>query len=244
MRWQVAPSVLACLAVAGCSSPSEPDASEFQNDSFSDVREKMVKEQLTSPGRDISDERVLTAMATVPRHEFVPEAYKHQAYEDHPLPIGFGQTISQPFVVAFMSEQLRPLETNRVLEIGTGSGYQAAVLSSLVKDVYSVEIIEDLGDRARETLQRLGYDNVHVKIGDGYEGWPEFAPFDLIIVTCAPEQVPNPLVEQLKEGGRMIIPVGTEGSQFLYVLEKRSDRVERKAVLPVRFVPMTGGVNR
>lgn len=204
----------------------------------------MVKEQLTSPGRDISDERVLSAMATVPRHEFVPEAYKHQAYEDHPLPIGFGQTISQPFVVAFMSEQLRPLETNRVLEIGTGSGYQAAVLSSLVKDVYSVEIIEALGDRARETLQRLGYDNVHVRIGDGFEGWPEFAPFDLIIVTCAPEQVPDPLVEQLKEGGRMIIPVGTEGSQFLYVLEKRSDRVERKAVLPVRFVPMTGGGKR
>ncbi|MDA1273333.1 MAG: protein-L-isoaspartate(D-aspartate) O-methyltransferase [Verrucomicrobia bacterium] len=244
MRWQAAPCALACLVVAGCSSPSEPDASVSQNDRFADVREKMVKEQLTSPGRDISDERVLSAMATVPRHEFVPEAYKHQAYEDHPLPIGFGQTISQPFVVAFMSEQLRPLETNRVLEIGTGSGYQAAVLSSLVKDVYSVEIIEALGDRARETLQRLGYDNVHVRIGDGFEGWPEFAPFDLIIVTCAPEQVPDPLVEQLKEGGRMIIPVGTEGSQFLYVLEKRSDRVERKAVLPVRFVPMTGGGKR
>jgi protein-L-isoaspartate(D-aspartate) O-methyltransferase len=200
----------------------------------------MVKVQLTGPDRNISDKRVLAAMASVPRHKFVPRLLRTEAYGDHPLPIGYGQTISQPFMVAFMTEQLAPRNTDRVLEIGTGSGYQAAVLAGLVSEVYSIEIIEPLGKHAAETLKNLGYDNVHVRIGDGYEGWPEAAPFDSIIVTCAPEQVPEPLVAQLKEGGRMIIPVGPGGNQLLYVLEKRAGKIQSNAVLPVLFVPMTG----
>ena len=200
----------------------------------------MVKVQLTGTDRNISDKRVLAAMASVPRHKFVPRLLRTEAYGDHPLPIGYGQTISQPFMVAFMTEQLAPRNTDRVLEIGTGSGYQAAVLAGLVSEVYSIEIIEPLGKHAAETLKNLGYDNVHVRIGDGYEGWPEAAPFDSIIVTCAPEQVPEPLVAQLKEGGRMIIPVGPGGNQLLYVLEKRAGKIQSNAVLPVLFVPMTG----
>lgn len=199
-----------------------------------------MKVQLTGPDRNISDKRVLAAMASVPRHKFVPRLLRTEAYGDHPLPIGYGQTISQPFMVAFMTEQLAPRNTDRVLEIGTGSGYQAAVLAGLVSEVYSIEIIEPLGKHAAETLKNLGYDNVHVRIGDGYEGWPEAAPFDSIIVTCAPEQVPEPLVAQLKEGGRMIIPVGPGGNQLLYVLEKRAGKIQSNAVLPVLFVPMTG----
>lgn len=199
-----------------------------------------MKVQLTGPDRNISDKRVLAAMASVPRHKFVPRLLRTEAYGDHPLPIGYGQTISQPFMVAFMTEQLAPRNTDRVLEIGTGSGYQAAVLAGLVSEVYSIEIIEPLGKHAAETLRNLGYDNVHVRIGDGYEGWPEAAPFDSIIVTCAPEQVPEPLVAQLKEGGRMIIPVGPGGNQLLYVLEKRAGKIQSNAVLPVLFVPMTG----
>ena len=240
----VALQVATFLGLAGCNSPTEPDVFESQLDDHEKFRERMVREQLTVPGRDISDERVLSAMATVPRHEFVPGTYRDQAYEDRPLPIGFGQTISQPFVVAFMSEQLKPEATDRVLEIGTGSGYQAAVLSALVKEVYSIEIIEALATRADSTLKRLGYENVHVIYGDGHDGWPEAAPFDLIIVTCAPDHVPDPLTAQLKEGGRMIIPVGPDGSQQLYVLKKQSNRIERQAVLPVRFVPMTGDKTR
>ena len=199
-----------------------------------------MKVQLTGTDRNISDKRVLAAMASVPRHKFVPRLLRTEAYGDHPLPIGYGQTISQPFMVAFMTEQLAPRNTDRVLEIGTGSGYQAAVLAGLVSEVYSIEIIEPLGKHAAETLKNLGYDNVHVRIGDGYEGWPEAAPFDSIIVTCAPEQVPEPLVAQLKEGGRMIIPVGPGGNQLLYVLEKRAGKIQSNAVLPVLFVPMTG----
>jgi len=212
---------------------------------FETARKRMVREQLTGPGRDIRDERVLKAMETVPRHELVPEAVRAEAYEDRPLPIGFGQTISQPYVVAFMTEKLAPRPTDRVLEIGTGSGYQAAVLSRLVKEVYTIEIVDELARRAEADLQRLGCTNVFVRSGDGYLGWPEKAPFDAIIVTCAPEDVPQPLIEQLKEGGRMIIPVGPQGGiQELYLLEKRRGRVDRKAVLPVRFVPMTRKPNR
>jgi protein-L-isoaspartate(D-aspartate) O-methyltransferase len=163
------------------------------------------------------------------------------AYADRPLPIGHGQTISQPFIVAFMTEALKPAPADKVLEIGTGSGYQAAVLAELVAQVYTIEIVKPLGERAREDLARLGYANVHVRVGDGYEGWPENAPFDAIIVTCSPEQVPQPLVDQLREGGRMVIPVGTQaGGQDLYLLEKRGGKVVKQAILPVRFVPMTG----
>jgi protein-L-isoaspartate(D-aspartate) O-methyltransferase len=200
----------------------------------------MVAEQLVRPGRDITNVHVLAAMGRVPRHEFVPEPLRADAYSDGPLPIGYSQTISQPFVVAFMTEQLEPKPTDRVLEIGTGSGYQAAVLAGLVADVYTIEIIDEIAQRAAADLNRLGYTNVHVRTGDGYQGWAKAAPFDAIIVTCAPEKVPQPLIGQLKEGGRIIIPVGLAGRQDLVLLRKRGGKLEQHAVLPVSFVPMTG----
>ena len=209
-------------------------------DEYTTARLRMVELQLKSPGRDITHVGVLKAMSEVPRHRFVSEERRDEAYEDRPLPIGHGQTISQPYVVAFMTEQLDPQPTDKVLEIGTGSGYQAAVLSSLVAEVYTMEIVAPLGQRARAELQRLGYGNVKVRIGDGYKGWPEAGPFDAIIVTCAPDAIPEPLVSQLKEGGRMVIPVGPAFDQMLYLLTKRGGKMERKAVLPVLFVPMTG----
>lgn len=190
--------------------------------------------------RGITDERVLAAMRKVPREEFVPEKLRAESYEDHPLPIGHDQTISQPYVVALMTAELRPRAEDRVLEIGTGSGYQAAILAELVREVYSIEIVEPLAQTAEATLARLGYKNVYVKADDGYKGWPEHAPFDAIIVTCAPDHVPQALVDQLQEGGRMIIPVGERRAQELYLLEKRAGKIERKSVTPVRFVPMTG----
>src|SRR3982074_1785509 len=201
-------------------------------------RERMVKEQLMPRG--IHEERALAAMANVPREEFVPEYLRAASYADEPLPIGYDQTISQPFVVAFMTERLDPKPTDRVLEIGTGSGYQAAVLSLLVAEVYTIEIVEPLAKRAGADLERLGYHNVKVLAGDGYKGWPEHAPFDTIIVTCAPDQVPQPLVDQLKDGGRMIIPVGPTGDQELYLLEKENGQLRQRSVTPVRFVPMKG----
>ena len=204
---------------------------------FVDARKRMMEGQIVARG--ITNERVLKVMREVPRHEMVPANYRKYAYEDQPLPIGHGQTISQPYIVAFMTEQLDPKPTDRVLEIGTGSGYQAAVLAGLVQEVYTIEIVEALAQRARLDLKRLGYTNVHIRPGDGYKGWPEAAPFDAVIVTCAPDQVPQALVDQLKEGGRMIIPVGSGFSQDLYLLEKRGIKVEKRAVLPVRFVPMT-----
>lgn len=197
----------------------------------------MVKEQIAARG--VTDEHVLTAMRSIPRHEFVPENYRKGSYDDGPLPIGHGQTISQPYVVALMTEQLKPQSTHRVLEVGTGSGYQAAVLSGLVAEVYTIEIVEPLGRSAEAILNRLGYKNVHVKIGDGYNGWPEHAPFDSIIVTCAPDHVPQPLIDQLKEGGRMVIPVGPHLAQQLYVLHKENGQLRQAALLDVRFVPMT-----
>jgi protein-L-isoaspartate(D-aspartate) O-methyltransferase len=198
----------------------------------------MVQEQLM--GRGIHEESVLAAMGKVPREEFVPGAARDFSYTDQPLPIGYSQTISQPYVVAFMTEQLQLKRDDRVLEVGTGSGYQAAILAELAKDVYSIEIVEPLAKSAEATLQRLGYKNVRVKAGDGYKGWPEFAPFSAIIVTCAPDHVPQPLVDQLKEGGRMIIPVGPREEQELYLSEKKNGQLEQRAVLPVRFVPMVG----
>ena len=224
-RGQAAPSV-----VAGGSDP------------LANARQQMVISQLLSSGRGITNARVLAAMGKVPRHEFVPERLRAQAYDDHPLPIGYGQTISQPFIVAFMTEQLDPKPTDRILEIGTGSGYQAAVLAGLVAKVYTIEIVEELATRAAADLKRLGYTNVQVRAGDGYKGWPEAAPFDAIMVTCAPERVPQPLVEQLKDGGRVIIPVGPRWNQELVLLRKRGGKLERRAVLPVSFVPMTGEV--
>ncbi len=196
----------------------------------------MVQQQLKARG--IKDERVLTTMAKVPREEFVPADARVDAYEDGPLPIGYDQTISQPYIVAFMTEQLRLKPSDRLLEIGSGSGYQAAVLAELAADVYTIEIIEPLAKSAEATLQRLGYKNVHLRVGDGYQGWPEEAPFDAIIVTCAPDKVPQPLVDQLKDGGRMVIPVGERFAQQLYLLEKKNGQLKESATLPVRFVPM------
>ena len=196
----------------------------------------MVEQQLKPRG--IKDDRVLAAMAGVPREEFVPADERDDAYEDGPLPIGFDQTISQPYIVAFMTEQLRLKPSDRLLEIGSGSGYQAAVLAELVAEVYTIEIVEPLAKTAEATLQRLGYKNVHLKVGDGYQGWPEEAPFDAIIVTCAPGKVPPPLVDQLKDGGRMVIPVGERFAQQLYLLEKKNGQLKESVTLPVRFVPM------
>lgn len=210
------------------------------NDRYVEKRMDMV-EQLRGPRYGIKDERVLEAMEQVPRHEFVPEDEQFRAYGDHPLPIGYGQTISQPFMVAYMTEALKPEPADKVLEVGTGSGYQAAVLAPLVDHVYTIEIVEPLGKHAAEVLKRLSIDNVTVKIGDGYEGWPEHAPYDAIIVTCAPDDIPQPLIDQLREGGRMIVPVGETGSlQELYLLEKSDGKILKKGVMPVRFVPMTG----
>ena len=191
--------------------------------------------------RGISDPRVLAAMTKVPREEFVAPESRAASYEDGPLSIGYAQTISQPYMVAFMTEQLRPKTSDRVLEIGTGSGYQAAVLAELVSEVYSIEIVEPLAKSAETTLQRLGYKNVHLKTGDGYKGWPETAPFDAIIVTCAPDKVPQPLLDQLKDNGRMVIPVGDRFAQQLYLFEKKNGQLKQSATLPVRFVPMTSG---
>ena len=213
-----------------------------QDGGFSGKRGRMIEKQLKAPGRDIRDERVLAAMGKVPRHEFVPDEVKVYAYDDQALPIGHEQTISQPFIVAYMTEQLKPEAGEKILEIGTGSGYQAAILAELVDQVYSIEIVKPLAERARETLKRLGYENVHSRTGDGFKGWPDAAPFDAIIVTCAPEDIPSALVEQLKEGGRMMIPVGPAGAvQKLYLLEKLDGEIVKKAVMDVRFVPMTGG---
>ncbi len=189
----------------------------------------------------ITDNRVLNAMLAIPRHRFVPEDLQEHAYDDRPLPIGHDQTISQPSLVAFMTQELKPQPTDRVLEIGTGSGYQAAVLSRLVADVYSIEIVQPLAERAAKTLEELGCKNVHIRAGNGWLGWPEAAPFDAIMVTCAPDAVPPALADQLREGGRMVIPVGPENQvQELYLLEKRGGKIERRSILPVRFVPMTG----
>jgi protein-L-isoaspartate(D-aspartate) O-methyltransferase len=201
----------------------------------------MVREQIEARG--IADPLTLAAMRSVPRHEFVPDHLQEEAYADHPLPIGHAQTISQPYVVAFMTEALGLEGGERVLEVGTGSGYQAAVLAEIVAEVYSIEIVEPLGLEAKQRLARLGYDNVHVRIGDGYAGWPEAAPFDAVIVTAAAPRIPEPLKRQLAEGGKMILPVG-ETFQELIVLTRRGDDWREESVLPVRFVPMTGEVRR
>jgi protein-L-isoaspartate(D-aspartate) O-methyltransferase len=222
--------VIAAIAAAGCGQKPTP-ASDFAAE-----RQRMVQQQLIARG--VNNERVLAAMAKVPREEFIPADSNAVSYEDGPLPIGYGQTISQPYIVAFMTEKLRLKPSDRVLEIGTGSGYQAAILAELVAEVYTIEIVEPLGKNAEATLQRLNYKNVHVRVGDGYSGWPEHAPFDAIIVTCAPDHVPQQLTEQLKDGGRMVIPVGERFAQRLYLLEKKNGQLKESATLPVRFVPM------
>src|SRR5882724_6764950 len=222
--------LFAAIAATGCGQRALIDAD------LAAQRQRMVEQHLKARG--IKDERVLAAMAKVPREEFIPVDARSDAYEDGPLPIGYDQTISQPYVVAFMTEQLRSKRSDRVLEIGSGSGYQAAILGELVAEVYTIEIVEPLAKSAEATLQRLNYKNVHVKAGDGYRGWPEHAPFDAIIVTCAPDHVPQQLTVQLKDGGRMVIPVGERFAQQLYLLEKKDGQLKESATLPVRFVPM------
>lgn len=205
-------------------------------DDFDAMRERMVSRQIA--GRGVTDPLVLKAMRRVPRHKFVPAAAVRDAYSDYPLSIGYEQTISQPYIVAYMTEALQLRQGQKILEIGTGSGYQAAVLAEIGADVYTVEIIEQLGQRARDLLSALGY-RVHVRIGDGYLGWPEAAPFDGIVVTAAPAEIPEPLIAQLKEGGRLVIPVG-RFIQDLKVLKKKGGKLTTEKTLPVRFVPMTG----
>jgi protein-L-isoaspartate(D-aspartate) O-methyltransferase len=222
--------ILSFHAAAGAQSQSRVQ--------FEQARHKLVDEVLVPAG--ITNQRVVQAMRETPRHEFVAVNQRAKAYFDISLPIGDQQTISSPLIVSQMTQALDPQMGDRVLEIGTGSGYQAAVLSRLVKDVYTIEIVETLGEKAKKTLKRLGYDNVHVKIGDGYQGWAEHAPFDKIIVTCSPEKVPQPLVDQLAVGGLMVIPVGERYSQTLYLLRKTKDKLESEALIPTLFVPMTG----
>jgi len=226
--------------------PSDDDPSDDElralEARLADVRSRMVERQIAARG--IHHPGVLAAMADVPRHRFVDRESWEVAYEDRPHEIGHGQTISQPYIVALMTDLARPVSTDRALEIGTGCGYQAAVLSRLVSEVYSLEIVEPLADRARETLASLGYDNVHVRCGDGYRGWPERGPFEIILVTAAPEHLPRPLVEQLAPGGRMVIPIGRE-SQELLVIEKSDDgKLHPSSVAAVMFVPMTGEVRK
>jgi len=218
-----------------CSAASVPAQTRVD---YTAARNRLVDQDIAAAG--VANPRVIEAMRRTPRHEFVPPGQRHLAYYDMALPIGHGQTISPPFIVAYMTEQLDPQPTDKVLEIGTGSGYQAAVLSGLVKEVYTIEIVEALGRRAAADLKRLRYANVHAKVGDGYEGWPEHAPFDKIIVTCSPEHVPPALVEQLKEGGRMIVPVGQRYQQVFHLLRKADGKLTTEALRPTLFVPMTG----
>ena len=231
------------LLSAGCQEPApiynanNPQTSSVTSSpAYLSERKQMVDEQIIAQG--IKGDKIVEAFLKVERHLFVPEKYRSRAYGDHPLPIGEGQTISQPFIVGFMTHVLNLSRTDKVLEIGTGSGYQAAILGELSDHVFTIEINEPLGRSADRLLKELGYVNVKVKVGDGYKGWKEHAPFDAIIVTCAPTHVPEPLKEQLKEGGRMIIPVGESYDQKLVYLEKAGGELKQKGELPVRFVPM------
>lgn len=227
-------------APAQIEEPPQSEFSESAQDNFERQRLEMVKE--TIEARDVMDENVLEAMRTVPRHLFVPSDYIDMAYNDHPLPIGYGQTISQPFIVAWMTELLELKPGEKVLEIGTGSGYQAAILAELEGvEVYTIEIVPELTDIAEKRLDELGYSQVRVKQGDGYYGWPEFAPFDAVIVTAAPDHLPAPLVEQLIEGGRLVIPIGPPGGyQSLWKFVKTEEDVTAYNLGGVRFVPLTG----
>lgn len=227
MKWIGSLAIMLSLAAKG-----------LPQDAYQKSRSDMVKYQIENRG--VSDEATLAAMRKVERHLFVPDSYRGQAYSDGPLPIGYGQTISQPYIVACMTELCEPKAGFKVLEIGTGSGYQAAVLAEIVDEVYTIEIVKALGEQARARLKKLGYDNVHVRIGDGYYGWEEQGPYDAIIVTAAAEYIPPPLVKQLKAGGRMVIPVGSPFLvQTLMLVEKVGGRTKTKSLFPVRFVPFT-----
>jgi len=241
MKWVVKRLLLSGLILIICSIINMESGAQTPLNAhvadWPDERTDMVK-QLRTYG--IRDETVLAAMTKVRRHVFIPEAYRsrYDAYGDHPCPIGRGQTISQPYIVAHMTEKINPKPGEKVLEIGTGSGYQAAILAECGADVYSIEIVPELAKHAREALASEGYKKVHVLTGDGYKGWPEHIPFDAIIVTCAPEDVPQALVDQLRDGGRMILPVGGIGYQRLVILRKNAGKIIQEDDLPVRFVPM------
>jgi len=228
-----------CFFITAFVLPACSDKKPPQTTDLTAQREAMVREQIAARG--ITNPATLEALRSVPRHDFLPLRLRAEAYMDYPLPIGHGQTISQPYIVAFMTDAIRPQPGEKILEIGAGSGYQAAVLAQMGAEVYTIEIVEPLAEMARQTLQRLGYENARVHYGDGHEGWPEHAPFDAIVVTCAPEKIPPALIEQLRDGGRMIIPVGGGMEQELILLRKNGDQIEKQSVLPVRFVPMTGG---
>ena len=231
-------------ACAGKQAEDKKNQNEFLSpyeESHFNKRKRMVYEQLVM--RDISDTRILRALGEIERHLFVPDKYKPFAYSDGPVPIGEGQTISQPYIVALMTQLLHIKPDDRVLEIGTGSGYQASVLAELAKEVYTIEIIPTLGERAKALLSKLGYKNIHVRIGDGYKGWPEAQPFDCIIVTAAPPYIPQPLLNQLRIGGRMVIPVGSH-NQELILVTKTKNGITEKEILPVSFVPMTGQIQQ
>lgn len=225
------------LGLVGAGPGDEPKKTDAE-DPLAAARERMVQRHLAERG--IKNPRVLDAFRTVPRHLFIPPESRRLAYEDDSIPIGKGQTITPTYDVAFMTETLDPKPTDTVFEVGTGSGYQASILSRLVKDVYSVEIHKELGERAAKVIKSLGYTNVHTRVGDGYAGWPEHAPFDAIIVTCAPEKVPPPLFEQLKEGGKLVIPIGDRYNQAVYLMEKRDGKLVGRKLKPTLFVPMTG----
>jgi protein-L-isoaspartate(D-aspartate) O-methyltransferase len=243
MRWPWVPGLAALLLATGA--PASADA----QDRFDAERQRMVRDiertQLqvsAETGKAALDPGVMTAMGKVPRHEFVPRDLQDRAYDDRPLPIGLGQTISQPYIVALMTDLLQTKPGDRVLEVGTGSGYQAAVLAELGCEVYSIEIVEPLAAQAAERLARLGYVHVHVRAGDGYLGWPEHAPFDSVVLTAAASQIPPPLVKQLKPGGRIVIPLDTGFlTQTLTVVDKQADgSVTTRQIVPVHFVPLTG----
>ena len=208
----------------------------FQKDRFQEVRETMVRVQIMDRG--VKDEAILKAMRKVPRHLFVPDEYVNEAYYDSPLPIGYNQTISQPYIVAYMTEVAKPDPSKTALEIGTGSGYQAAILAETVKKVYSIEIVPQLAREAAERLKSLGYNNIVIKYGDGYQGWKEYSPFDIVIVTAAAEQIPGPLIDQLAENGRLVIPIGEPSAvQELILLVKKNGKIEKSRLTFVRFVP-------
>jgi protein-L-isoaspartate(D-aspartate) O-methyltransferase len=217
--------------------PKKAEASALA-DQFAARRNRMVDRHLAERG--IKNKRVLDAFRTVPRHKFLPPGTRRQAYDDESIPIGEGQTITPPYDVAFMTEVLDPKPTDIVYEVGTGSGYQSAILSQLVKEVYSVEIHQPLSERATKVHKEVGYKNIHTRVGDGYEGWPEAAPFDAIIVTCAPQKIPQPLVDQLKEGGRMVIPLGDRVTQSVWLVTKKGGKLTKRELKPTLFVPMTG----
>jgi protein-L-isoaspartate(D-aspartate) O-methyltransferase len=226
-------AIISVLSICDCAAQDKLNESPWEIA----ARKDMVYGQIKARG--ISDERLIDAMLKVERHKFVPAKYMKMAYGDYPLPIGEGQTISQPYIVALMTDKLALKATDRVLEIGTGSGYQAAVLSLLVDSVYTIEIVEPLADSSAQRLARLGYDNVQVRHGDGFLGWPEAAPFDAIIITCAPPRVPEPLIEQLAQGGRLIVPLGDD-FQVLTLYRRVADSLQEEEITPVLFVPMKG----